>query len=151
MSISHPQQILRRLDDEFNLLILRQGEVGFTSKRRNCNFNDFVIDRVKIKDSSESSKPFLLGLEFMTRRRPIYEVKSLEYSVIYQLEYEKLIKNLKESEMDYHHFCFLRDKDKTVIDEFEVFPCEHCPKQFHTKFSCPKLHFIPLKQMVIYK
>ena len=29
MSISHPEQTLRRLDDEYNLLILRQGEIGF--------------------------------------------------------------------------------------------------------------------------
>lgn len=85
-----------------------------------------IIDRVKIADTSDKAKPFLLGLEFLTRKRPNYEIKSLEYSVIYHLEYEKLIKNLKESQMDYHHFCFLRDKDRTNIDEFEVYPCEYC-------------------------
>ena len=74
MSISHPEQTLRRLDDEYNLLILRQGEIGFTSKRRNCNFNDMIIDRVKVTDVK---RPFLLGLEFLTRRRPVYEIKSL--------------------------------------------------------------------------
>ena len=53
--------------------------------------------------------------------------------------------------MDYHHFCFLRDKNKSTLDEFEVYPCEYCPGKHHTKFTCPKLHFIPLKQLVIYK
>ena len=59
MSISHPMQTLRKLDDSYNLLILRQGEIGFVPKRRNCNFNDMLIDRVKVKDMK---KPFLLGL-----------------------------------------------------------------------------------------
>jgi hypothetical protein len=59
MSISHPEQILRRRDDEYNLLILRQGEVGFTVKKRNCNFNNKIIDTFKVK---KTDKPFLLGL-----------------------------------------------------------------------------------------
>jgi hypothetical protein len=69
MSISHPQQTLRRMDAEYNLLILRQGEIGFTAKKRNCSFNDRIIDRVKVTDVK---KPFLLGLEFLTRQRPTY-------------------------------------------------------------------------------
>lgn len=85
MIISHPEQLLRKIDDGFNLLILREGSVGFTAKKRNCGFNDVVIDRVKI---SSNQKPFILGLEFLTRSQPIYETKSLEYSVIYSLPYE---------------------------------------------------------------
>ena len=93
----------------------------------------------------------MLGLEFLTQCRPCYEIKSLVYSVIYWLDYDKLISTLKESTMDYMHFCFLRDKNRSVIDEFEVVPCEFCPGQKHTKFTCPKLHFIPLAQHVIHK
>jgi hypothetical protein len=59
MHISHPQQTLRRQDDEYNLLILREGEVAYSTKRRNCKFNDMAIDRIKVK---EGEKPFLLGL-----------------------------------------------------------------------------------------
>lgn len=59
MKISHPSNTLRGLDDEYNLLILREGEVGYTARRRNCKFNDHVIDKVKVSDKE---KPFLLGL-----------------------------------------------------------------------------------------
>lgn len=52
--------------------------------------------------------------------------------------------------MDYLHYCFLRDRNKSMIDEYEVFSCEFC-KSKHTKFTCPKLHFIPIQQHVIYK
>ena len=149
MTISHPEQLLRRVDDEKNLLILREGTIGFTAKRRNCKFNDMTIDRVKVLDNE---RPFILGLEFLTRHKPNYEIKSLEYSVIYSLSYDDLISILKDSHMDYLLFCFLRDKNKSTPDEFEVLECEICKNgQKHTKFSCPRLHYIPLHQIVIYK
>ena len=149
MTISHPEQILRRIDDDFNLLILREGEVGYTVKRRGCNFNDMVIDKAKVK---VNESPFILGLEFITRSRPLYETKSLSYSVIYSLPYEDLLSILRESQMDYVHFCFLRDRTMTSLDQFEVFNCTICKNsKTHTKFMCPKLHFNPIKQIVINK
>ena len=36
MSISHPEQILRKIDDDFNLLILKEGEIGYTTKKMGC-------------------------------------------------------------------------------------------------------------------
>ena len=72
--------------------------------------------------------------------------------MIYKLSHDDLLNILRESSMDYLHFCFLRDKNKSNIDEFEVLNCELCKKdQKHTKFTCPKLHYVPLHQMVIYK
>lgn len=59
MTISHPEQILRRKDDEYNLLILREGEIGYTVKKNSCNFNNLVIDRVRI---NKNDRPFILGL-----------------------------------------------------------------------------------------
>ena len=54
--------------------------------------------------------------------------------------------------MDYHLFCFLRDKNRSIRDEFEVFKCGMCKNnQKHTKFTCPKLHFTPYHQIVIFK
>lgn len=50
--------------------------------------------------------------------------------------------------MDYEMYAFLRDKNKTCIDEFEVMKCENCQTK-HTKFLCPKLHFIPFSQLVV--
>lgn len=66
------------------------------------------------------------------------------------MEFENLINTLKDSQMDYLHYCFLRDRNKSVLDEFEVLPCEYC-KRNHTKFTCPKLHFTPIPQLTIYK
>ena len=80
---------------------------------RNCKFNDKVIDKVNIKSTE---KPFILGLEFITRIKPKYETRSLEYSVIYSLSYDDFISIMQESSMDYLLFCFLRDKNKSIVD-----------------------------------
>jgi len=79
-----------------------------------------VIDKVKI---SSNDRPFILGLEFLTRKRPLYETKSLEYSVIYRLSYDDMTNILRESQMDYLLFCLLRDKNRSIPDEFEVYSC----------------------------
>lgn len=57
---------------------------------------------------------------------------------------------LRESDMDFEMYSYLRDKNKNILNEFEIFPCEFCPQK-HTKFECPKLHFIPITQHVIFK
>lgn len=59
MHISHPEQTLRHINDDYNLFILRQGEIGYVTKRRNCKFNDMIIDRLKVQSNQ---KPSLLGL-----------------------------------------------------------------------------------------
>ena len=54
--------------------------------------------------------------------------------------------------MDYLLFCLLRDRNRSIPDEFEVHNCLICGKgQKHTKFTCPKIHFVPMHQMVIHK
>jgi hypothetical protein len=34
------------------------------------------------------------------------------------MEFENLINTLKDSQMDYLHYCFLRDRNKSILDEF---------------------------------
>lgn len=52
--------------------------------------------------------------------------------------------------MDYELYCLMRDKALNMPDDFELFSCEIC-KGKHTKFNCPKLHFIPIKQHIAYR
>lgn len=52
--------------------------------------------------------------------------------------------------MDYELYAYLRDKNKYIIDQMEVLKCEFC-KTRHTKFQCPRIHFIPIPMHVIDK
>lgn len=147
MHIAHPEEILQPVDDDYNLLILKGGEVGYMCHKMNSCLNDQVVNRIK---RAEKDNPFLINLHFITKQRPNFEVKSLVYSIIYFLDYDKLIAILKDTQLDFEMYSFLKDKNKNVVDEFEVIPCEHCTTR-HTKFSCHRLHYIPLEQHLITK
>ena len=110
-------------------------------------YSDVVFDRVKVQSNE---KPFLVHTNFITQFRSSYSAKSLIYSILYYLSYDKLVEALQESHIDYQLFCLLKDKTKNKVDEFEVIPCEFCRTK-HTKFTCPKLHFMPISQHVIHK
>ena len=57
---------------------------------------------------------------------------------------------IRKSVFDFQTFCQIRDENKHIIDEFETIECSFCQSN-HTKMKCPKLHYLPLKQMKIYK
>jgi len=59
VNICHPEEIFKKIEDTFNLYILRSGEVALTTKKGGSDFNNFVIDTKKM---GENEKPFLLGL-----------------------------------------------------------------------------------------
>jgi hypothetical protein len=132
------------LDDPHNLLILKGGEIGFTCKKPGCDYNSTVIDQLKILNLAD---PILISLGFIKNPRLSYEIKSLAYSVLYFLGHEDILSILKGSQTDHELYCHLRDKSQSMPDEFELFACETC-RERHTKFTCPKLHYIPIKQNV---
>jgi hypothetical protein len=67
--ITHPQQIIRNVDDDFNLMILKKGEIGYACKKTGCDFNDEIVDFIKI---SAGEVPFLTSLDFISKIRPNY-------------------------------------------------------------------------------
>lgn len=72
------------MDDDFNLLILKKGHIGYICKKPGCNFNESVADEILVK---EGGNPFLTSLDFISKIRPNYEIKSLKFSVLYTLQY----------------------------------------------------------------
>lgn len=64
--ISHPQEIIKSIDDDFNLIILKKGEIGYICKKSGCEFNDEIADLIKVKSSDD---PFLTSLDFLTKTR----------------------------------------------------------------------------------
>jgi hypothetical protein len=113
--ISHPQEIIRAIDDDFNLIILRKGQIGYVCKRNGCGFNDEIVDLISV---GRDETPFLTSLDFISKQRPLYEIKSLQFSVLFTLQYSRFIEIFRTSDMDYELFCFLRDKIRNIPDEF---------------------------------
>ena len=148
MSITHPGEVIENKDDMARVCILKQGSVAFCSKINGSSFNNSVIDKIEVKKGENS---ILLSLEFIN---PLsvknYELQSKEYSVLYTMDIETLREILKEKDRDLEYFFYLKDKSKHIMDEFEIKKCEFC-KSKHLKFRCPKLHYMPIRQQIIYK
>lgn len=53
--------------------------------------------------------------------------------------------------MDFQLFCMMKDKDDYTLDESNLYECPNCKGEFHNKFDCNRLHFIPLKQNIVMK
>lgn len=99
-------------------MILKEGKIGLSTKLSGSAFSSTTIQTIDIK---ESENPFLLSLDFISNDRAIYEVKSEEYSILYYLDRERSLEALRTSELDYEHYCFLRDKSRNLKTDFEVF------------------------------
>lgn len=57
---------------------------------------------------------------------------------------------LKESKLDYSFYMNILDKHEKLINPYEHTMCEYCANEYHTRFDCTRLHYIPLKSEVIY-
>lgn len=67
--MTHPQETIRNIDDDFNLMILKEGEIGYACKKKGCEFNDEIVDFIKVRSGEN---PFLTSLDFISKVRPLY-------------------------------------------------------------------------------
>lgn len=119
---------------------MRKGHIGYVCRKNGCEFNDAIADEIRV---GSGDIPFLTSLDFISKTRPQYEIKSLQFSVLFTMGYKKFIEIFRKSDMDYELYCFLRDKCRNIPDEFEVKSCEFCKQFNHFKFTCPRLHYVP--------
>lgn len=49
MSITHPDELIERIEDHPQVLILKQGKVSFISKLNGSCFNGTSIDEINVK------------------------------------------------------------------------------------------------------
>lgn len=74
MRVSHPDEVIQKFDDDYNLIILKQGQIGYFCKKSTFTLKDYVmnIKQVQVKD-----RPYLLNLDFIVKTRPYYEIRSI--------------------------------------------------------------------------
>lgn len=74
MHICHPSQIIQHIDDPHNLLILKEGEIGFACKKAGCDFNKTIINTYRCNSIEE---PYLVSMGFITKNPHLFEIHSL--------------------------------------------------------------------------
>ena len=147
--ICHPSEVILKKGDFAEFMILQKGKVNFCcNTNKNNSLNNKVVVKIIV---GENEKAKLLSLDFIKNRILKYDIVSNDYSILYTLSEENIKEALKSSKVDYELFCLIKDREEYVMDELNIYPYELCKDKFHNKFDCPKIHFYPLRQMVIYK
>lgn len=75
------------------------------------------------------------------------------YSIIWTLAYEDFITSIRKHSIDYEYYFSLVFKHNFTHENWNKAECKRCTssfiKQSHFAFSCPQLHFNPIKTLII--
>ena len=115
MFVSYPEQIVFNQEKAHNFLILREGKIGYCTKLIGSDFNETIFNEVKIK---EGNSPSLLSLDFLFHKPINYEIKTLKYSLMYQIEFSVLKEMVQQNTLDFENFCMILDRSNHILDEF---------------------------------
>ena len=145
--ICHPEEIIQKKGTICEFYILQQGNIAFSCRNGSTSkLNGKKIEFIKI---SKKEKPKVLSLDFIKNKEINFDIRSVNYSIVYYLEMGKFIEALKGCEMDYELYCMLRDKNESILDENNLYLCSICKTSYHNKFQCSRLHYRPIKQATI--
>ncbi len=75
-----------------------------------------------------SNKYRIATLDFLFKNKLEFDIKCTDYSVVYRLSTEQLIKILNNHSYDAEYFFMIKDKDKFLPNEFELTDCQLCKK-----------------------
>lgn len=99
IKIAHPEEIIFKVGEGKKITVLREGKVGFCTRLPGSQFDRTVIDVMKVK---KGQAPKLLSLNFLTHSVDVrFEIKSLKYSMISEMDLEDALKIMKESVYDF--------------------------------------------------
>lgn len=89
--------------------------MGYCTKIPSGKYNHTMIDTVRVK---KEETPQFLHLNFFTNIcNPKYTIKSVEYSILGVIEFDKAEEFLKSCSLpDFENFCQIRDTSKHIID-----------------------------------
>jgi hypothetical protein len=91
----------------------------------------------------------IASLDFLLDRPLSYDIKCIDYTIFYKVSLKSFLSILENYPYDYEYYFMIKEKDKFLLNEFEIEKCHICQNERHTMFKCPRLHYIPLKQHVI--
>ena len=83
--------MIKNFDDMSNIYILEKGEIGYLCRSYRSKLNNYITDFVK------TSQSHLLSLDFISRERQKYDIKSISCSIILKLSLQCLRTHLLES------------------------------------------------------
>ena len=127
--------------NNIDILVFNEGGFGYSYNNGNSLNNGRVMQHFKV----ESKDYQVASLDFLFENKLSFDIKSTDYCIFYKISTDDFIKILKNCSYDLEYYFMVKDKDKFILNEFELCECQVCRKEFHSVFKCPRLHFMPLK------
>lgn len=147
--LTHPEEIVIQFNTVPDILIANNGRIALTMNRVGSSTHGKEIQAFDIGGDEYK----MLSMYFFANKKVNYDVVCKKYTIIYSLKQEALQELLLTNPYCYELYCMNRDKDKCNENDLEIMSCELCreTKAHHTLFECPKLHFMPIRNMLILK
>lgn len=90
----------------------------------------------------------ILSLYFFINKEINYDIKCKDCAIVYSLPRKDLEAIMSTNSSSYEYYCMMKDKDRFNPSEWETHKCDLCSVH-HTVFDCPRLHFIPINNIII--
>ncbi len=109
-----PGEMIKPYDDALNIYVLEKGEIAYLCRSDHPILSNVIINTLQATPNDRK----LLNLDFITRERGNYDIRSATFSTIIQIPYDSFKKALSACKKDFEFYCSLRDRSKHLLDEF---------------------------------
>lgn len=100
------------------------GSFGYSFNNGHSANNGRIMQKFVVP----SNKYQIATLDFLFKNQLKHDIKCTDYSVVYKVSMEQLIRILKHHSYDSEYFFMIKDKDKFLPNEYELVECELCRK-----------------------
>ena len=126
-------------------MIFNNGKFGLAYNNGSLKTNGQIIQTYTVK----ADEFRIASLDFLLDQPLNYDIKCIDYTIFYKVGLKAFLSILENYPYDYEYYFMIKEKDKFLLNEFEIEKCHICLNERHTMFKCPRFHYIPLKQHVI--
>ena len=89
-------------------MIVSGGEISLNASCLGYKIHGKQIQSIKL----DKNQYKLLSFDFLFNKEMKYDIKCLDYCVIYKMSKEELCKIIQNNPYNYQYYCATRDKDK---------------------------------------
>lgn len=117
--LAHPEEIVYSRGNDLEILVFNGGGFGYSFNNGNSANNGRIMQHFDVS----SNQYQIATLDFLFKNKVKYDIKCTDYSVVYKLSTDQLIKILNNQSYDSEYFFMIKDKDKFLLNEFELAEC----------------------------
>lgn len=103
-------------------MIFNNGTLGLATNNGSSKTNGQIIQEYFIK----SNEFRIASLDFLLDRPMNYDIKCIDYMIFYKVTLKSFLSILQNNTYDYEYYFMIKEKDKFLLNEFEIEKCKIC-------------------------